>query len=101
MRQALFLIHNVATDTGYHSVTNGNTSPTVVNGDSGIVLGGSGQSANKAIKDFEVFIICIGLVTVYVYKFLGISKCVSLATLSNILRYYVLTFVRHQIYRLT
>ncbi|XP_060582034.1 alpha-catulin-like isoform X2 [Ruditapes philippinarum] len=53
MRQALFLIHNVATDTGYHSVTNGNTSPTVVNGDSGIVLGGSGQSANKAIKDFE------------------------------------------------
>jgi len=32
----------------------GNISPTMVNGDSGIVLGGCGITAHKAIKDFEV-----------------------------------------------
>lgn len=56
MRQALHLIQNVATDTGYQLVNSGSLSPTLANGDSGIVLGGSGQSANKAIKDFEVSI---------------------------------------------
>ncbi|XP_052236076.1 alpha-catulin-like isoform X2 [Dreissena polymorpha] len=53
MKQALTLIHNVATDTGYHVVTGGNMSPTMINGDSGIVLGGCVVTANKAIKDFE------------------------------------------------
>ncbi|KAL4217108.1 Alpha-catulin [Mactra antiquata] len=53
MRQALQLIHNVATDTGYQLVSSMNMSPTMANGDSGIVLRGSGQSANKSIKHFE------------------------------------------------
>lgn len=54
MKQALHLIHIVATDTGYQALSNGNLSPTMVNGDSGIVLGGLGISAHKAMKDFEV-----------------------------------------------
>jgi len=56
MKQALHLIHNVATDTGYQALTNGSLSPTMVNGDSGIVLGVLGISAHKAMKDFEVII---------------------------------------------
>ncbi|WAR10887.1 CTNL1-like protein [Mya arenaria] len=53
MKQALHLIHNVATDTGYLAISSGSISPTMVNGDSGIVLGGCGITAHKAIKDYE------------------------------------------------
>ena len=54
MHQALELIHSIVTDTSYQTNGHGDVSPSMVNGDSGIALGGPQPRAHKALRDFDV-----------------------------------------------
>ena len=54
MHQALELIHYIVTDTSYQLNGHDDMSPMMLNGDSGIALGGPQPRAHKALREFDV-----------------------------------------------
>ena len=54
MHQALELIHYIVTDTSYQTNGHDDVSPMMLNGDSGIALGGPQPRAHKALREFDV-----------------------------------------------
>ena len=54
MHQALDLIHSIVTDTSYQTNGHGDVSPMMLNGDSGIALGGPQPRAHRALREFDV-----------------------------------------------